>query len=967
MESTLEELYQNQVLVQTIADLQVEADDNASDGLEKLHSSGSALQMSGIPVLRLLLDELVGSVANIPYSRCGSRSSVGDACALDGLTSRLHTEDTLMHDLERELSFQPKMKEITQKDGTVSERRLQQEEADANAEAAAEMMSLWKNLSVLFDKRMEEKEMMINQQAEELNAIRLKIQRMEMCTLLAELSESKKQHLEHHNELLQRDEDLQKLGQERDELRAMVALHVSRATETLEADLALCQEKLNTAHLEVRSRNQLILELRAEMKRCEQKFQKTQQQMAALEGEVKDLKRKIRGHQVEACELDKKVSKSESLKAQKEKEQQHLHDQLLLRQQQNISCIQVETFEENFRKREAEGEHLHQQLEGKRKKLKDACSQAEEHKETAMIYKQKYMAAIEKVRKMQGQMEHLQEELQYSQQKLKESQSATRSVREELAETAQWYRDKVTQWENSQEALDQLTDELEASQNLLMESQQKVNHLKGETETLQEQVDTLKQQKLTLECDLRLYQQSHSHPDKEYLSLLRHRQQLQKSCAKHLERLAECEKAILQMKSELERQVGEKSSLKESLAASRRAHMSDRSQLESEVQRLTQEVAHLELELANAQKVHFALLKQSEEELKEARQDAVRSSAEAGMQRGEVQRLQEELQKREEESSAAHKEQLSLRSHVNQLMGQLEELRVQHQAAVEELAACAEEARQMEGRVNEGKEAEGKIRSLAVKLQTEVSELRGNLQQAADHRLQAEREKREAQSKVDTLRSKLEEMQDDNQKLLFESKMVMKNVTQWISEQKVSSENISVQLEAQTKVLLTVTQEKEHLLEANNRLKLQVKRLKEVVDEKEKDAECFKAYIRNRDVRQDEATLKAQGCVALNLNKIQDMQLWLRQNLEAIGTLNQQLNALSMENDVLRRQLEEERSMRRPKAPPACQRHQVRTSIPSPPSTPEPGRGIRGCQRVCNPKPAQGGGPKSPGESQAFG
>lgn len=31
-----------------------------------------------------------------------------------------------------------------------------------------------------------------------------------------------------------------------------------------------------------------------------------------------------------------------------------------------------------------------------------------------------------------------------------------------------------------------------------------------------------------LECDLRLYQQSHSHSDEEYLSLLRLRQQLQK-------------------------------------------------------------------------------------------------------------------------------------------------------------------------------------------------------------------------------------------------------------------------------------------------------------------------------------------------------------------------------------------------------------------------------------------------------
>lgn len=33
------------------------------------------------------------------------------------------------------------------------------------------------------------------------------IQRMEMCTLLAELSESKKQHLEHHNEVAKQQPD----------------------------------------------------------------------------------------------------------------------------------------------------------------------------------------------------------------------------------------------------------------------------------------------------------------------------------------------------------------------------------------------------------------------------------------------------------------------------------------------------------------------------------------------------------------------------------------------------------------------------------------------------------------------------------------------------------------------------------------------------------------------------------------
>lgn len=77
---------------------------------------------------------------------------------------------------------------------------------------------------------------------------------------------------------------------------------------------------------------------------------------------------------------------------------------------------------------------------------------------------------------------------------LRESQFATHSVKGELAEMVQRYQEKLGQWENSQEALDQLTDELQANQNLLRESQQKVDDLKGLMGSLQEQVDTLKQQ-----------------------------------------------------------------------------------------------------------------------------------------------------------------------------------------------------------------------------------------------------------------------------------------------------------------------------------------------------------------------------------------------------------------------------------------------------------------------------------------
>uniref|UniRef100_UPI0037E8A553 myosin heavy chain, skeletal muscle-like n=1 Tax=Semicossyphus pulcher TaxID=241346 RepID=UPI0037E8A553 len=719
---------------------------------------------------------------------------------------------------------------------------------------------------------------------------------IKMCTLVKELAESTRQHSECQKEektLLRRDKASQKLREERDELRAKMddrsreCVHLNQTQERLEADLALSHEKLHTLHLEVRSRDQLILQLRAEMKSAEQKHQKTQEQVASLEGEVRNLKRKSRGQQEEACKLSEKVRDIERLKDQTEKDQQQLHDLLCASQQQM--------------------KRLHQQLKGAKEELKDAGLQ----KETVAIFKQKYTAAIEKVHRVQGRVELLEEELRYSQQQLKDSQLATHSMKDELAEMAQRYQEKVGQWENSQEALDQLTDELQANQNLLKESRQTVDHLKGLKGSLQEQVDTLKQQKLMLERDLRRYQQSHSHSDEDYLSLLKDRQQLRQCCTEQVERHAECEKAILQMKSELERQTQEKMSLKQCLVASHHTHMSNQSHLEQEVTRLKKEVTHLEVELADNQKVHAALLRQSEEELKEAGREAARMSIEVEAQRGESHTLKEELREKEEEMRRAFREKQSLSGRMGRLRQEMEELRNKHQVTAEELAARAEEARRMEGCLTEGKLAEEKIRSMAVKLELDVEELRRNLQQAVNQKLQAEREKQDAQGQVETLRLELEGTRSDNTNLRQESQLVMTNVNRWITEQKASNKSLTAQIKAQNKVLLIITEEKEHLQEANDTLNAEVKGLKEVANEKERDAERFKAQIRDQGIRRDENTMEKHGCVALNLYKIEDMQTRLRSNLEAIGMLNQQLNALSQENKRLRRQLEEERSVRR--------------------------------------------------------
>uniref|UniRef100_UPI003AAB46B8 uncharacterized protein n=1 Tax=Centroberyx gerrardi TaxID=166262 RepID=UPI003AAB46B8 len=780
-----------------------------------------------------------------------------------------------------------------------------------------------------------------------------KIQKREvkMCALLKELTESKKQHSDCQKGLLSRESVLERLREERDELRAKMeersreCVGLSQTKERLETDLALSHEKHHNAHLEVRSRDQLILQLRAEMKTAEQKHQGTQEEMSALEAEVRRLNRKVRGHQEEACQLREQVRDREGLRDQTEKERQQLHNQLSISQQQM--------------------ELLCQRLTGAQEDLREASTQAQDQKETLAIFKQKYTAAMEKVHRVQGQVESLEEELRYSQQQLRESQVATHSVKAELAELEGQYQEKVGQWESSQEALDQLTDELQANQNLLRESRQKVGQCEGLMATLQEQVDILKQQKLLFESDLRLHQQTHSHSDEEFVSLLKHRQQLQKRCTEQVERLAACERTILQMKTELERQSQEKAGLERSLVASQHTHLSNRGQLEQEVTRLEQEVTRLELELANT---HRDIAQRSEEDLKEAGREAARRSREVEVQREQVQRLQEELQREEEETRSALRENQSLSGHITQLSQEMEELRSKHQLAVEELAARAEEARRMAGCLNEGKLAEEKIRSAVGRMEREVTELRKAQQQAVDQRLQAEREKQDAQEQVDRLRLEVEGMRSDNANLRHESQLVMTNVNRWITEQKVSSESLAAQIKAQNKVLAIITEEKEHLQEANDTLKEEVKKLKKVAEEKQREMERFKAQMQDHGAQQEERFKERESCVALNLSKIEDMQTRLRSNLEAIGMLNQQLSALGGENERLRRQLEEERSVRR----------QVERLLPPPPPPPPPPTHQR-CSsvhpdlatgdgdRMLTRAELSGAGPERPGESQAVG
>nr|XP_054607067.1 paramyosin-like [Nothobranchius furzeri] len=518
---------------------------------------------------------------------------------------------------------------------------------------------------------------------------------------------------------------------------------------------------------------------------------------------------------------------------------------------------------------------LHQQLKRAKDQLKCARLKPLVQEEMAAIFKQKYTTAMEKVHMLQGYVEHLEVELQCSQKKQRELQSAVYLLSKELSELQQQYEEKVSQWESSQEAFDQLMDELQTSQTALRDSQQKVDQCRKLHETLQDHTRRLEQQNLILEQRCCLHQQIHPQSEEEHLSLLKLRQELRKGATEPAERLANCQKAILEIKSKLAQKIQEKD---DQSGAASHPYLSKRRRLELEV--------------------HLLLLGQVEEQLEGMKYESERRCIELDVQRGEVQRLQEELRNKEEKTRSTMTENRRLRR-------TLEELCNKHRVTVEELAARADEARRMEGHLKEGKLSEEKIRSLAEKLEKDMVEYQRRLQETVDEKIRADREKQEAQEQISKLHSELVRAQSSNANLHQESRLVLRNVHLWITEQRTSCEILLTQMKAQNQKLLIDAAEITHLREANDTLKAEMGKLKQALDEKERDPECFQAQIRDRSMGEDGRKTSShrigkKSCVARNLNKIEDVHSRLQSNQEAIGMLNQQLYALCREHRRLR-------------------------------------------------------------------
>nr|XP_046146914.1 trichohyalin-like [Oncorhynchus gorbuscha] len=710
-----------------------------------------------------------------------------------------------------------------------------------------------------------------------------------LSVLLKELAEVRNNFSDCKKELLSRESALAKQQEETAQLSSKMedcshqCSALNREKERLETNLTLTNQKHCTAQGEV------ILQLRTELSKAEQKYQGTQEELAMLEAEVSRLNQKVKGQQEEACLLRQMVREGEGLRDQEVMERQQIQNALCIAQQQvksqdmsieqltsdldsmkqnhrvdterwshrhfllssqleqassELSRSQVEVrerrsevtelrgklqlaeegYQEALEKvEEAKGlentqdteiELLRQQLTDLQEDLSETMSRTQGQEEKAAIFKQKYCVAMEKVQQLQGHIECVEEELRYTQQQLTESKAVVDRVKAELTELEGRYEEKLGQWERSEEALDQLTDELQANQMALREGRERVEQCEGTIQHLRQEVDTQKTQQST----------------------------------EQVERLANCEQALLQMRAEyvrreeeLEKQSQEKAGLERTLqflhldlAASHRKHLVTHTQLEQEVTQLQEEVTRLQEELVDTHDTctqrqqtiqgQDVLLQQVEEDLKETKLLLQRRTKDLKEEKVWVQRLRKEAQEqREEEHRVGEEAKEMLKRKCRELEEEKEEVKRRSRELEEEKEEVKRRSRELEEEKEEEEKEEVKRRTR--ELEEEKGEVKRRTRELEEEKGEVKRRTRELEEEKEEVKRRTRELEEEKEEVkrrtreLEEEKEEVKRRTRELEEEKEEVKRRTRELEEEKEEVKRRTRELEEDKEEAQTLK----------------------------------------------------------------------------------------------------------------------------------------------------
>nr|XP_023858756.1 polyamine-modulated factor 1-binding protein 1 isoform X1 [Salvelinus alpinus] len=216
-------------------------------------------------------------------------------------------------------------------------------------------------------------------------------------------------------------------------------------------------------------------------------------------------------------------------------------------------------------------------------------------------------------------------------------------------------------------------------------------------------------------------------------------------------------------------------------------------------------------------------------------------------QSGEAAGLRSELSRLQQRSSQLSEERGGQEERTRQLAAELHRLRTASRQSLDETRSCEGRLAELSAQLGRSQRW-GQEQLVALEEEVEMASLRENyhVKVAQVDALHSQCDSMEhkystAANEMEVLRQSLGNARSDSSLLHRESELVVTNVNQWVKEQKQGNEKLNFKIKDQSKMIIHLTAEKDHLQKSVEGLQEEMKRLKAELEESRIEAEKFRA------------------------------------------------------------------------------------------------------------------------------
>ncbi|XP_060755736.1 227 kDa spindle- and centromere-associated protein-like isoform X2 [Neoarius graeffei] len=526
----------------------------------------------------------------------------------------------------------------------------------------------------------------------------------------------------------------------------------------LEMELVIITEKHRTAQREVSDRDQVILQLRAELQVSGEKNQGVQEKLGLQEAEASRLNEKVRKQQAHLQELREMCRHGNARMDHEQQKTQQLESQLQLTQQQL--------------KRQAErAERLQEELTASRL----------DHTADAERWTQRNLLLHREVHQLQEQNIQHTQVLGELEEKLKDAEHTRHLAQEKVTECEEFLKKRDTEIKLLNQQLEEIQDEVQMSRNSSQSHRSALDIFKQKYTTAMEKVQQLQVRILRAEEEAELSQKRVAEARAEVCTLRVEMSSLKSRYEQKARQAELSEEATELLTDELHAALASLRSREE-----RNLHRQDeteklRVQMDSQQKRLEKEVALVKAELQNT----FLTLQTRSEELQEIHE--------------EMQKVTEEKNQKEKENQVMRKELKQLDHQLQQLLllftdaGKIEADTVleQEDGAVSLPSFLKRTEQQLsdhpEEDIHQLTWLQSTVKKLRAKAWVFLTSLEEAVEEAAMQRrlvCETARERDEARQQLQQLERNLEETRTENSQIHQEREQLVTNINLWITEHK---------------------------------------------------------------------------------------------------------------------------------------------------------------------------------------